>query len=116
MVCFFIENHYRCAPAIAAIAAIIVNVAQRNKRQRNELQVNNLSENSMRMKEKGAYARRVDSHRQETVAQGAGECKQEAKRQAKAKLGEFATDSKPRVRCWILGSMDARTKDSLREG
>ncbi|HDY2600465.1 TPA: S49 family peptidase [Escherichia coli] len=37
--------------AIAAIAAIIVNVAQRNKRQRGELRVNNLSEQYKEMKE-----------------------------------------------------------------
>lgn len=36
--------------AIAAIAAIIVNVAQRNKRQRGELRVNNLSEQYKEMK------------------------------------------------------------------
>lgn len=37
--------------AIAAIAAIIVNVAQRNKRQHGELRVNNLSEQYKEMKE-----------------------------------------------------------------
>ena len=42
--------------AIAAIAAIIVNVAQRNKRQRGELRVNNLSEQYKEMKEELAAA------------------------------------------------------------
>ena len=47
--------------AIAAIAAIIVNVAQRNKRQRGELRVNNLSEQYKEMKEELAAAL-MDSH------------------------------------------------------
>lgn len=49
--------------AIAAIAAIIVNVAQRNKRQRGELQVNNLSEQYKEMKEELAAAL-MDTHQQ----------------------------------------------------
>ena len=49
--------------AIAAIAAIIVNVAQRNKRQRGELRVNNLSEQYKEMKEELAAAL-MDSHQQ----------------------------------------------------
>ena len=57
--------------AIAAIAAIIVNVAQRNKRQRGELRVNNLSEQYKEMKEELAAAL-MDSH-QQTVAQSAEE-------------------------------------------
>lgn len=58
--------------AIAAIAAIIVNVAQRNKRQRGELRVNNLSEQYKEMKEELAAAL-MDSHQQKTVAQSAEE-------------------------------------------
>lgn len=46
--------------AIAAIAAIIVNVAQRNKRQRGELRVNNLSEQYKEMKEE--LKRGADGH------------------------------------------------------
>ena len=49
--------------AIAAIAAIIVNVAQRNKRQRGELRVNNLSEQYKEMKEELAAAL-MDTHQQ----------------------------------------------------
>lgn len=103
--------------AIAAIAAIIVNVAQRNKRQRGELRVNNLSEQYKEMKEE--LSRGADGLTSaKTVAQSAEEKhKQEAKAaKAKAKLGEVATDSKPRV--WVLdfkGSMDAHEVNSLRE-
>lgn len=49
--------------AIAAIAAIIVNVAQRNKRQRGELRVNNISEQYKEMKEELAAAL-MDTHQQ----------------------------------------------------
>ncbi|AXK30322.1 protease SohB [Escherichia coli] len=104
--------------AIAAIAAIIVNVAQRNKRQRGELRVNNLSEQYKEMKEELAAAL-MDSHQQKQwhKAQKKKKHKQEAKAaKAKAKLGEVATDSKPRV--WVLdfkGSMDAHEVNSLRE-
>ena len=108
--------------AIAAIAAIIVNVAQRNKRQRGELRVNNLSEQYKEMKEELAAAL-VDSHQQKQWHKAQKKKhKQEAKAakakaaKAKAKLGEVATDSKPRV--WVLdfkGSMDAHEVNSLRE-
>ncbi|EGQ6361879.1 TPA: protease SohB [Escherichia coli] len=113
--------------AIAAIAAIIVNVAQRNKRQRGELRVNNLSEQYKEMKEELAAAL-MDSHqqkqwhkaqkkkhKQEAKAAKAKAAKAKAAK-AKAKLGEVATDSKPRV--WVLdfkGSMDAHEVNSLRE-
>ncbi|ANM82061.1 TPA: protease SohB [Escherichia coli] len=108
--------------AIAAIAAIIVNVAQRNKRQRGELRVNNLSEQYKEMKEELAAAL-MDSHQQKQWHKAQKKKhKQEAKAakakaaKAKAKLGEVATDSKPRV--WVLdfkGSMDAHEVNSLRE-
>ncbi|EHV2999031.1 protease SohB [Escherichia coli] len=105
--------------AIAAIAAIIVNVAQRNKRQRGELRVNNLSEQYKEMKEELAAAL-MDSHQQKQwhkAQKKKHKHKQEAKAaKAKAKLGEVATDSKPRV--WVLdfkGSMDAHEVNSLRE-
>lgn len=103
--------------AIAAIAAIIVNVAQRNKRQRGELQVNNLSEQYKEMKEELAAAL-MDTHQQKQWHKAQKKKhKQEAKAaKAKAKLGEVATDSKPRV--WVLdfkGSMDAHEVNSLRE-
>ena len=98
--------------AIAAIAAIIVNVAQRNKRQRGELRVNNLSEQYKEMKEELAAAL-MDSHQQKQWHKAQ---KKKHKQKAKAKLGEVATDSKPRV--WVLdfkGSMDAHEVNSLRE-
>ncbi len=103
--------------AIAAIVAIIVNVAQRNKRQRGELRVNNLSEQYKEMKEELAAAL-MDSHQQKQWHKAQKKKhKQEAKAaKAKAKLGEVATDSKPRV--WVLdfkGSMDAHEVNSLRE-
>ncbi len=105
--------------AIAAIAAIIVNVAQRNKRQRGELRINNLSEQYKEMKEELAAAL-MDSHQQKQWHKAQKKKhKQEAKAakaKAKAKLGEVATDSKPRV--WVLdfkGSMDAHEVNSLRE-
>ncbi|EFV6096787.1 protease SohB [Shigella dysenteriae] len=98
--------------AIAAIAAIIVNVAQRNKRQRGELRVNNLSEQYKEMKEELAAAL-MGSHQQKQWHKAQ---KKKHKQEAKAKLGEVATDSKPRV--WVLdfkGSMDAHEVNSLRE-
>lgn len=89
--------------AIAAIAAIIVNVAQRNKRQRGELRVNNLSEQYKEMKEELAAAL-MDSHQQKQWHKAQKKKhKQEAKAaKAKAKLGEVVTDSKPASGCWIL--------------
>ncbi len=66
MVCF-LAKIVTVVLAIAAIAAIIVNVAQRNKRQRGELRVNNLSEQYKEMKEELAAAL-MDTHQQKTVA------------------------------------------------
>ncbi len=72
--------------AIAAIAAIIVNVAQRNKRQRGELRVNNLSEQYKEMKEELAAAL-MDSHQQKQWHKAQKKKhKQEAKAQQKRKL------------------------------
>ncbi|CAM8266734.1 protease SohB [Escherichia coli] len=101
--------------AIAAIAAIIVNVAQRNKRQRGELRVNNLSEQYKEMKEELAAAL-MDSHQQKQWHKAQKKKHKQEAKAAKAKLGEVATDSKPRV--WVLdfkGSMDAHEVNSLRE-
>ena len=64
--------------AIAAIAAIIVNVAQRNKRQRGELRVNNLSEQYKEMKEELAAAL-MDSHQQKQWHKARRKSIQEAK-------------------------------------
>ncbi|STJ60221.1 protease [Escherichia coli] len=90
---------------------------KRNKRQRGELRVNNLSEQYKEMKEELAAAL-MDSHQQKQWHKAQKKKhKQEAKAaKAKAKLGEVATDSKPRV--WVLdfkGSMDAHEVNSLRE-
>ncbi|VCW49788.1 putative protease SohB [Escherichia coli] len=106
MVCFG-ENRYRCA-AIAAIA-IIVNVAQRNKRQRGELR--HLSE-QYKDERTGCGA---DGLISKTVAQNAEEKAQARSESSKSesKLGEVATDGKPRV--WVLdfkGSMDAHEVNS----
>ena len=60
--------------AIAAIAAIIVNVAQRNKRQRGELRVNNLSEQYKEMKEELAAAL-MDSHQQKQWHKAQKKCR-----------------------------------------
>ncbi|EJO4613635.1 protease SohB [Escherichia coli] len=101
--------------AIAAIAAIIVNVAQRNKRQRGELRVNNLSEQYKEMKEELAAAL-MDTHQQKQWHKAQKKKHKQEAKAAKAKLGEVVTDSKPRV--WVLdfkGSMDAHEVNSLRE-
>ena len=88
MVCFW-RKSLPLLLAIAAIAAIIVNVAQRNKRQRGELRVNNLSEQYKEMKEELAAAL-MDSHQQKQWHKAQKKKhKQEAKAaKAKAKLGE----------------------------
>ena len=103
--------------AIAAIAAIIVNVAQRNKRQRGELRVNNLSEQYKEMKEELAAAL-MDSHQQKQWHKAQKKKhKQEAKAaKAKAKLNAPQDKATPRV--YVLdfkGSMDAHEVSSLRE-
>ena len=103
--------------AIAAIAAIIVNVAQRNKRQRGELRVNNLSEQYKEMKEELAAAL-MDSHQQKQWHKAQKKKhKQDAKAaKAKAKLNAPEETSTPRV--YVLdfkGSMDAHEVSSLRE-
>ncbi|HIF4730681.1 TPA: protease SohB [Citrobacter amalonaticus] len=102
--------------AIAAIATIIVNVAQR-KRQRGELRVTNLSEQYKEMKDELAMAM-LDSHQQKLRHKAQKKKhKLEAKAaKVKAKQGDSGTSNKPRV--WVLdfkGSMDAHEVSSLRE-
>lgn len=102
--------------AIAAIAIIIVNAAQR-KRQRGELRVTNLSEQYQEMKDELSMAM-LDPHQQKLWHKAQKKKhKQEAKEaKAKAKQGERAETGKPRV--WVLdfkGSMDAHEVNALRE-
>ncbi|EHJ4092397.1 protease SohB [Escherichia fergusonii] len=103
--------------AIATIAAIIVNVAQKNKRQRGELRITRLSEQYEEMKEELATAL-MDAHQQKIWHKAQKKKhKQEAKlAKAKAKQGETLSSDKPRV--WVLdfkGSMDAHEVTALRE-
>ncbi|EHG7611756.1 TPA: protease SohB [Citrobacter sedlakii] len=102
--------------AVAAIAAIIVNVAQR-KRQRGELRVTNISEQYQEMKDDLAMAL-LDGHQQKLWHKAQKKKrKQEAKAaKARAKQGETRDTDKPRV--WVLdfkGSMDAHEVNALRE-
>ncbi|WP_042283448.1 protease SohB [Citrobacter sedlakii] len=102
--------------AVAAIAAIIVNVAQR-KRQRGELRVTNLSEQYQEMKDDLAMAL-LDGHQQKLWHKAQKKKrKQEAKAaKARAKQDETRDTDKPRV--WVLdfkGSMDAHEVNALRE-
>lgn len=102
--------------AVAAIAAIIVNVAQR-KRQRGELRVTNLSEQYQEMRDDLAMAL-LDGHQQKLWHKAQKKKrKQEAKAaKARAKQGETRDTDKPRV--WVLdfkGSMDAHEVNALRE-
>lgn len=102
--------------AVAAIAAIIVNVAQR-KRQRGELRVTNLSEQYQEMKDDLAMAL-LDGHQQKLWHKAQKKKrKQEAKAaKVRAKQGETRDTDKPRV--WVLdfkGSMDAHEVNALRE-
>ncbi|HFZ8993261.1 TPA: protease SohB [Citrobacter freundii] len=102
--------------AIAAIAVIIVNVAQR-KRQHGELRVTSLSNRYKEMQNELVTAL-MDGHQQKIwhKAQKKKE-KQEAKAaKEKAKQGISAEPTKPRV--WVLdfkGSMDAHEVNALRE-
>jgi len=102
--------------AIAAIAALIVNLTQR-KRQRGELRITRLSEQYKEMQEDMSLAL-LDSHQQKLWHKvQKKKHKQEAKvAKAKAKLNAPQGEAKPRV--YVLdfkGSMDAHEVSSLRE-
>ncbi|AST80130.1 TPA: protease SohB [Citrobacter farmeri] len=102
--------------AIAAIAIIIANVAQR-KRQRGELRVTNLSEQYKEMKDELAMAL-LDSHQQKLwhKAQKKKHKLETKAAKVKAKQGDSGSSDTPRV--WVLdfkGSMDAHEVSSLRE-
>nr|WP_318381542.1 protease SohB [uncultured Enterobacter sp.] len=102
--------------AIAIVAVLIVNLAQR-KRQRGELRITNLSEQYKEMQEEVSVAL-LDDHQQKLWHKAQ---KKKAKREAKtakanAKQGVSTTSVKPRV--FVLdfkGSMDAHEVSSLRE-
>ena len=85
--------------AIAAIAAIIVNVAQRNKRQRGELRVNNLSEQYKEMKEELAAAL-MDSHQQKQWHKAQKKKHKQQKR--KPNWARWQLTVNPASGCWIL--------------
>jgi len=103
--------------AIAIVAAIIVNVAQRKKQQRGELRVTRLSEQYKDMQEEMAVSL-LDPHQQKLWHKAQKKKhKQEAKSaKALAKQGKPAGDG--RARLYVLdfkGSMDAHEVASLRE-
>lgn len=102
--------------AIAIVAVLIVNLAQR-KRQRGELRITNLSEQYKEMQEEVAVAL-LDDHQQKLWHKAQKKkSKLEAKAaKASAKQGVSASTGKPRV--YVLdfkGSMDAHEVSSLRE-
>lgn len=103
--------------AIAIVAAIIVNVAQRRKQQRGELRVTRLSEQYKEMQEEMAVSL-LDPHQQKLWHKTQKKKhKQEAKAaKTLAKQGKPAADG--RARLYVIdfkGSMDAHEVSSLRE-
>lgn len=103
--------------AIAIIAAIVVNVAQRRKQQRGELRVTRLSEQYKEMQEEMAVALLDPHHQKQWHKAQKKKQKQEAKAaKALAKQGKPVADS--RAKLYVLdfkGSMDAHEVSSLRE-
>ncbi|AIR01715.1 protease SohB [Pluralibacter gergoviae] len=103
--------------AIAAIAVIIINLSQRNKKQRGELRVTNLSEQYREMQEEIGSALLDGPQQKLWLKAQKKKHKLEAKAaKAKAKRGGADDAAKPRV--WVLdfkGSMDAREVGGLRE-
>lgn len=101
--------------AIAAVAVILVNVAQR-KRQRGELRVINLSEQYKEMTDELAVAL-LDGHQQKLWHKAQKKKHKLEAKAAKAKAKQDAPETdKPRV--WVLdfkGSMDAHEVSALRE-
>ena len=103
--------------AIAIVATLIVNLAQRKKQQRGELRVTNLSEQYKEMQEEVAVAF-LDPHEQKLWHKDhKKKQKQEAKAaKARAKRGERTPSDKAKL--YVLdfkGSMDAHEVNSLRE-
>lgn len=103
--------------AIAALAIVIVNLAQRKKSQRGELRVTRLSEHYQNTREEMQVAL-LDSHQQKLWHKGQKKkLKLEAKQaKSRAKRGETSSSVKPTL--YVLdfkGSMDAHEVSSLRE-
>lgn len=103
--------------AIAIVATLIVNLAQRKKQQRGELRVTNLSEQYKEMQEEVAVAF-LDPHEQKLWHKDhKKKQKQDAKAaKARAKRGERTPSGKAKL--YVLdfkGSMDAHEVNSLRE-
>lgn len=103
--------------AIAAIALILVNVAQRKKQMRGELRLTNLSEQYQDIQQEMQVAM-LDPHQQKLWHKGEKKkLKLEAKQaKARAKRGETVSSGKPTL--YVLdfkGSMDAHEVSSLRE-
>ncbi|STA45310.1 Probable protease sohB [Cedecea davisae] len=113
----FLAEAVTVVVAIAAIALILVNVAQRKKQTRGELRLTNLSEQYQDIQQEMQVAM-LDPHQQKLWHKGEKKkLKLEAKQaKARAKRGETVSSGKPTL--YVLdfkGSMDAHEVSSLRE-
>nr|WP_253282863.1 protease SohB [Cedecea davisae] len=113
----FLAEAVTVVVAIAAIALILVNVAQRKKQMRGELRLTNLSEQYQDIQQEMQVAM-LDPHQQKLWHKGEKKkLKLEAKQaKARAKRGETVSSGKPTL--YVLdfkGSMDAHEVSSLRE-
>ena len=103
--------------AIAAVAAIIVNLTQRNKKQRGELRIVNLSEQYQEMQEQMSSAL-LDEARQKLWLKAQKKKRKLEAKAAKAQARQEASASSEKPRIWVLdfkGSMDAHEVSALRE-
>ncbi|WP_279046328.1 protease SohB [Cedecea davisae] len=113
----FLAEAVTVVVAVAAIALILVNVAQRKKQTRGELRLTNLSEQYQDIQQEMQVAM-LDPHQQKLWHKGEKKkLKLEAKQaKARAKRGETVSSGKPTL--YVLdfkGSMDAHEVSSLRE-
>ncbi|VEB96955.1 Probable protease sohB [Cedecea lapagei] len=113
----FLAKAVTLVVAIAAVALILVNVAQRKKQARGELRLTNLSEQYQEVQQEMQVAM-LDPHQQKLWhKEEKKKLKLEAKQaKARAKRGEKASSGKPTL--YVLdfkGSMDAHEVTSLRE-
>lgn len=113
----FLAKAVTLVVAIAAVAIILVNVAQRKKQARGELRLTNLSEQYQDVKQEMQVAM-LDPHQQKLWhKEEKKKLKLEAKQaKARAKRGEKTSSGKPTL--YVLdfkGSMDAHEVSSLRE-